>query len=105
MWPNGALADILLSMRGTVIDTSMCEYDSYLLSRGADLKYWSLERIAAALEEPCNPNVLEILEIMKTTTWSDQFDRMHGIIDEEYGPELADLFNVYNIIQLIRSKI
>lgn len=103
MWPNGAIADILLSMKGGVIETSMCEYDSYLLNRGVDLRNWSLERIAYALEGSSNPHsILEILEFMENTPWAEQFDRMHGIIDEEYGPELADLFNVYNIIHLIR---
>jgi hypothetical protein len=49
--------------------------------------------------------VLEILELMTDTDWSEQFDHMYNIIDDEYGPELADLFNVYNIMNLIRSKI
>lgn len=106
MWPNGAMADILLSMKGTFLETSMSTYDVYLISRGADIRYWSLEHIARALEDPKSARpVTEILELMENTEWSDHFDSLRNIIDDEYGPELADLFNVYNLINLIRSKI
>jgi uncharacterized protein YfbU (UPF0304 family) len=83
----------------------MCDYDVYLISRGADIRYWSLEHIAGALEGSHPRKVLEILELMSDTDWSEQLDQMYTIIDDEYGPELADLFNVYNIMNLIRSKI
>jgi hypothetical protein len=93
-------------MKGSLIETSMCDYDVYLISRGVDIRYWSLEHIAGALEGSHNQRrVLEILELMTDTDWSEQFDHMYNIIDDEYGPELADLFNVYNIMNLIRSKI
>ena len=105
MWPHGALADILTSMKGSRIETSMSEYEEYLDSRGTNTVYWNLDSIALAIETGVNSRqVINILEIMKSTPWSDEFDSFHGIIDVEYGPELADMFNVYNILHLLKFR-
>ena len=105
MWPSGALADILRSMKGSRIETSMSDYEEYLDSRGANTAYWNLDSISLALDSGIHSReVIYILELMKSTSWSDEFDNLHGIIDIEYGPELADMFNVYNMLHLLKFR-
>lgn len=105
MWPNSALSDILLTMKGTSIERSMNEYEDYLECRGLSIAHWNLDSIALAVDSGVNSDrVIALLEAMKNTTWADEFDELHGVIDVEYGPQLADLFNIYNIVNLLKFR-
>jgi hypothetical protein len=92
-------------MKGTAIELSMNEYEDYLVSRGLSLAHWTLDSIALAIESGVHSDrVIALLEAMKNTTWADEFDELHGVIDVEYGPQLADLFNIYNMVNLLKFR-
>jgi hypothetical protein len=95
MWPNRALADLIRNeVMDTIIEDIMCEYNEYLQMNGCKLSKWSLNAIANHFENS-DPDVKIILQKMRNTDWADKFEEMHGYISHEYGPELADMFNLY----------
>lgn len=105
MWPNGALADILVAeVKGGRIEESMNGYTEYLSQLGLNCDKWSIEHIAGHLEKP-DREVRALLQAMMHTDWAVEFDMMHGYIESVYGPELADLFNVYNFLNLSSSTM
>lgn len=100
MWPNGALADILVTeVKGSPIEDSMYEYTEYLSQLGLNCDKWSIDDIARHLEKP-DREVRDLLQAMLHTDWASEFDRMHEYIEVTYGPELADLFNLYNFLNV-----
>jgi hypothetical protein len=94
MWPNGALSDIFRTeVPGTMIESTMGAYEEYLEFLGLNLDKWNVKSVARHIEFP-DREVYDILNAMKNTEWADLFHLMHGYLCDEYGPELADLFNV-----------
>lgn len=94
MWPNSALSDIFATeVPGTLIESTMHAYDDYIMFLGLNLSKWNVKSIARYIEFP-DPEVYQVLLAMKNTEWADLFYDMHGYIADEYGPELADLFNL-----------